>query len=68
MIVLEVSVETSDQMGTSESFVVGVFRDDAEVEYAKKAVDALIRTRRVSFTVYDDLGVNVINIPQKWRS
>lgn len=49
MIVLLASVEVSDQYGTSESFVVGVFDDPMALERAKTAFDQRHPDRRVAF-------------------
>lgn len=48
--VLIIDVEISDQYGTSEQHVVGVFDDAAALGEAKKRAEQKYRTRRTNFT------------------
>lgn len=42
-------VETSDQMGTSENIIIGVFNNERDLNIAKEMFKETFHTKRVTF-------------------
>ena len=63
--VLLVGVEISDQYGTSETFVVGVFDSIGDIEGAKKTAKEKFRNRRTFFReVQVEINQSVFKRPE----
>lgn len=56
LVALIVSVEISDQMGTSETILVGVYNDCSKLIQDKAATDRKFSTRRRTFK---EVSINV---------
>ena len=57
MKVLTVNVEISDQCGTSENIVVGVFDDEEKLQLAKEMAEEKYRDSRTYFKIIE-IGLN----------
>jgi len=67
MKVLVIGVEVSDQMGTSEEFVVGVFDNDELMQNARSIAEGQFPTKRTWFKVSHVEGLNIAcKAKQEW--